>query len=88
MINHMSVANPRPAIPPGHAIPEEVRQDEVTREVSGPAVTDGGETEPAAVPAPVLSEATVPVQSSIETSLLHEVLRRQSAERDDDDKTP
>jgi hypothetical protein len=80
----MSVVNPRPAVPSGHAIPEEVSQDEVTREVSGPADTDKGVT---AVPAPVISEATVPVQSSIETSLLHEVLRRQSAEGDDEDKS-
>ncbi len=81
MIRHMSVVSPRPAVSPDRAVPEEVSQDEVTREVSGPA--DGGV---GAVPAPVTSEATVPVQSSIETSLLHEVLRRQSAERDDDDK--
>jgi hypothetical protein len=46
--------------------------------------TDAPQPEaPNAVPAQIVpTEETVPVQASIESSLLHEVLRRESAEKD------
>jgi hypothetical protein len=58
---------------------------ERTREI--PAVPDrtaaANSEAPNAAPAQVVpSEETVPVQASIESSLLHEILRRESAEKD------
>jgi hypothetical protein len=58
---------------------------ERTREI--PAASEGTETAttetPNAAPAQVVpNEETVPVQSCIERSLLHEILRRESAEKD------
>jgi hypothetical protein len=48
---------------------------------SDPAPTDA----PSAVPQQVIPiEETVPVQSCIERTLLHELLRRESAEKDED----
>ena len=41
-----------------------------------------------AVPCAIADEVTVPVQSSIESTLTFEVLRRQSIETDDDDEIP
>ncbi len=87
-MRRMAAPTPRPQARPAQGVPEAVREDERTREIQGPAAEDGDADSTVAVPAPVCSETTVPVQSCIETTLLHEVLRRQSAERDDDDKTP
>jgi hypothetical protein len=58
---------------------------ERTREI--PAAPEGTDAprpeEPNAAPAQIVpTEETVPVQASIESSLLHEVLRRESAEKD------
>ena len=58
---------------------------ERTREIQAVLVgADAPQPEaPNAVPAQIVpSEETVPVQASIESSLLHEVLRRESAEKD------
>jgi hypothetical protein len=52
---------------------------ERTREI--PAFPEGQDA-PAAPAQVVPTEETVPVQSCIERSLLHEVLRRESAEKD------
>lgn len=58
---------------------------ERTREIpAAPDVTEAASIEaPNAAPAQVVpTEETVPVQSCIERSLLHEILRRESAEED------
>ena len=65
--------------------PSPITDGENTREI--PAVPEGNEPpandKPGAAPAEVVpNEETVPVQSCIERSLLHEILRRESAERD------
>jgi hypothetical protein len=90
IIARMSRPTARPARPPGKGVPEVIGQDERTRELPGPAPREGGATGgPGAVAAPaemVTTEETVPVQSCIESSLLHEVLLRQSAEQDEEDK--
>jgi hypothetical protein len=65
--------------------PIPIEELERTREI--PAAPDGTEAPdheaPNAAPAQVIpTEETVPVQSCIERSLLHEILRRESAEKD------
>lgn len=65
--------------------PIPIEDVERTREI--PAAPDGVEAANSAtanaVPAQVVpTEETVPVQSCIERSLLHEILRRESAEKD------
>ena len=65
--------------------PIPIEDPERTREI--PAVLEGTDAPqpeaPNAVPAQIVpTEETVPVQASIESSLLHEVLRRESAEKD------
>ncbi len=65
--------------------PIPIEELERTREIpaaSDAALAQGAEAANAA-PAQVLpAEETVPVQSCIERSLLHEILRRESAEKD------
>ncbi len=65
--------------------PIPIEDVERTREI--PASSDGTDAAnieaPNAAPAQVVpTEETVPVQSCIERSLLHEILRRESAEKD------
>ncbi len=65
--------------------PIPIEELERTREI--PAATEGKQASsqetPNAAPAQVVpTEETVPVQSCIERSLLHEILRRESAEKD------
>ncbi len=67
------------------SIPIPIEDVERTREI--PAVPEGSEApsneKPGAAPAEVVpDEETVPVKSCIERSLLHEILRRESAEED------
>ena len=66
---------------------QEEHELDQTREI--PALSDESEKAPGKVPsaAPqqvIPIEETVPVQSCIERTLLHEVLRQQSAEEDED----
>ena len=68
-------------------VPMPVHPIDETQEI--PAVSAKSDPAPAdppsAVPQQVIPiEETVPVQSCIERTLLHEVLRRQSAEQDED----
>ncbi len=64
--------------------PIPIEELERTREI--PASSEGQDDKaeaPNAAPAQVVpAEETVPVQSCIERSLLHEILRRESAEKD------
>lgn len=67
--------------------PTPIPIEELERTLEIPAAPDGTDApkseEPNAAPAQVVaSEETVPVQSCIERSLLHEILRRESAEKD------
>ena len=69
-------------------VPDPVDELEKTREI--PAVPEEGEPPKTAAAAPqqvIPIEETVPVQSCIDRTLLQEVLRRQSAESDEDQKT-
>jgi hypothetical protein len=68
-------------------VPEHVRELERTREI--PVVPDESAqlpvSLPSAIPERVIpTEETVPFQSCIERTLMQEVLRRQSAEEDED----
>jgi hypothetical protein len=68
-------------------VPVPIHQLDETQEI--PAVSgeseQASEDAPNAVPQQVIPiEETVPVQSCIERTLLHEVLRRQSAEKDEE----
>ena len=68
-------------------VPVPLHELDQTREI--PAVSGESEKAPGKVPsaAPqqvIPIEETVPVQSCIERTLLHEVLRQQSAEEDED----
>jgi hypothetical protein len=70
---------------PCSPVPIPIEDLERTREI--PAVSDGADGPmdegPNAAPEQVVpAEETVPVQSCIERSLLHEILRRESAEKD------
>ena len=58
---------------------ERTREIPAASEESEAPRTDAATAAPAQV---VPTEETVPVQASIESSLLHEVLRRESAEKD------
>ena len=77
----------RPVSRRTNGVPERLHEAERTREV--PAVSPEDEKapaeEPGAAPQHVIPiEETVPFQSCIERTLLHEVLRRESAEEDED----
>jgi hypothetical protein len=68
-------------------VPVPIDSIDETHEI--PAVPGGSDQAPAdapsAVPQQVIPiEETVPVQSCIERTLLHELLRRESAEKDED----
>ena len=82
MSNPMAGAKTR-TIPCSPA-PIPIEELERTREISAsPDGTEAAHAEPNAAPAQVVpTEETVPVQSCIERSLLHEILRRESAEKD------
>lgn len=77
----------RPVSRSSTGVPVPVGRIDRTREI--PAVPrESGKARakvPSAVPQQVIPiEETVPVQSCIERTLLHEVLRRQSAEKDEE----
>jgi len=78
----------RPILRKPAGVPVPIRDLEQTREI--PAVpSESEETSaqaPSAVPQKVIPvEPTVPVQSCIERTLLHEILRRESAEGEEDE---
>ncbi len=57
-----------------------------TRELPACTASDGSADEPQAAPREIVDdEITVPVQSSIESTLTFELLRRQSTQVDDDE---
>jgi hypothetical protein len=69
-------------------VPDPVDELDKTREI--PAVSEESALPTTATAAPqqvIPIEETVPVQSCIERTLLQEVLRQQSAENDEDQKT-
>ena len=80
----------RPVSRRSTGVPVPVHRLDQTHEI--PAVSrEGGKARakvPSAAPQQVIPiEETVPVQSCIERTLLHEALRQQSAENDEDHKT-
>jgi hypothetical protein len=83
MSNSMGGAKTRPV--PCSPVPTPIEELERTREIpAAPDKADATNTDASsAAPAQVVpTEETVPVQSCIERSLLHEILRRESAEKD------
>ena len=73
------------SLPESQGVPEQVHDVERTRELPAVPSQDAKGPAPNAVPEQVISiEETVPFQSCIERTLLQEVLRRQSAEKDED----
>lgn len=87
MTRSMGRTNPSPVSHITAVVAEPVPELDQTREI--PAMPceskKAPEKAPSAVPQQVIPiEETVPVQSCIERTLLHEVLRQQSAEKDED----
>jgi hypothetical protein len=83
----MGRTNTRPVSRRIPDVPTPVDSIDKTQEI--PALSDKDDEAPAdapsAVPQQVIPiEETVPVQSCIERTLLHELLRRESAEKDED----
>jgi hypothetical protein len=75
----------RPVTRRTNGVPVHVHEVDRTREI--PVVTRQSAKPPSAAPQQVISiEETVPFQSCIERTLLQEVLRRQSAEKDEEHK--
>jgi hypothetical protein len=87
MMKSMGRTKTRPVPQTTAGVPVPVDEIDQTHEI--PAVSGESEKAPAKVPSAVPQqvipiEETVPVQSCIERTLLHEVLRQQSAEKDED----
>ena len=87
MTRAMGRTNTRPVSRRIPDVPAPVDSIDETQEL--PALSDKDDEAPAdvpnAVPQQVIPiEETVPVQSCIERTLLHELLRRESAEKDED----
>ena len=87
MTRSMGRTNLSPVSRTTAVVAEPVPELDQTREI--PAMSceseKAPEKAPSAVPQQVIPiEETVPVQSCIERTLLHEVLRQQSAEKDED----
>ncbi len=89
MMKAMGWTKTRPVSRRTSGVPVSVHRMDQTREI--PALPrESGKPRakpPSAAPRQVIPiEETVPVQSCIERTLLHEVLRRQSAEKDEEHK--
>jgi hypothetical protein len=87
MMKSMGRTKTRPVSHTMAAVPEPVHELDQTHEI--PAMSCESEKAPAKAPSAAPQQAipieeTVPVQSCIERTLLHEVLRQQSAEKDED----
>ena len=87
MIRAMGRTKTRPVSRRMSGVPMPVHPIDETHEI--PAVSSASDPAPAdapsAVPQQVIPiEETVPVQSCIERTLLHELLRRESAEKDEE----
>jgi hypothetical protein len=89
MIKAMGRTETTPVSSRTEDVPEPIAELDKTRELS--AVADSEPASPpatSAAPQQVIPiEETVPVQSCIERTLLQEVLRRESAENDEDRET-